>query len=85
MTSEDSSSTVQRCTLLNRTRLTNPSHLCITTARRHPASRDRLQAHAAYPGDGHRPAREAGAFAAKAIPSEPMARRSEIGRSALQP
>ena len=56
-----------------------------TTARRQPAGRNRLQAPAAYPGKVQSLSREAGAFAIMGIPSEPMARRSEIGCSRLQP
>jgi len=56
-----------------------------TTAPRQPAGRSRLQASAAHPGKVQSLSRGAGAFAAKGIPSDPMARRSEIGCSTLQP
>ena len=85
MTSEDPPLTLQRSTPLDRARPTNPSHLCTTTARRHPAGRDRLRAHVAYRGEGRRSSHEAGVFAAKAIPSEPMARCGERSCSVLQP
>ena len=62
-----------------------PAHPSATTARRQPGGRNRLQAPAAYPGEVQRPSPEAGTFAVKGIPSEPMARRREIGCSTLQP
>jgi hypothetical protein len=59
--------------------------LSATTARRQPPGRNRLQAPTAYPGGAQAPSRAAGAFAGKGIPAEPLARRSEIGCSTLQP
>ena len=62
-----------------------PAPLGATSAGRHPVGRNRLQAPAAYPGAVHRASRTAGACAGKGIPKEPMAGRSEIGCSFLQP
>ena len=50
---------------------------CVTTARRPPARRNRLQVPAAYPGEVQRLSREARAFAVKGISSEPTAKRSQ--------
>ena len=85
MTSEDPHLALRRSTLLYRERPANPSQFCATTTRRHPVAQERLRTHAAYRGEGHRSSREAGAFAAKAIPSKPTARRSEGSGNALQP
>jgi len=63
----------------------NPAHPSATTARKQPAGRNRLQAPAAYPGRAQCPSSRAWAFADKGIPSEPVARRTEIGCSGLQP
>lgn len=56
-----------------------------TTARRQSSGRIRLQPPAAHPGALHRPSREAGTIAVTGIPSDPVARRTEIGYSFLQP
>jgi len=58
-----------------------PAHHSATIARRQPAGRNRLQAPAAYRDDVQRPSRKAAAFAVEGIPSEPMARSTEIGCS----
>jgi hypothetical protein len=46
---------------------------------------NRVQPPAAYPSEAQRPPGDAGSFAVRGIPSEPVARRTEIGCSILQP
>ena len=59
-----------------------PVSLCAPTARRHLASRNRLQAPAAYLGEVRRPSCRARASADEGIPSE---LHGQVERNRLQP
>jgi len=85
MTSGISSSAPKKPKLLDPARLAVLAHPCATTVGTPLARQNRLQALAAYPGANQSPSREARDFAAKGMASGPMAGRTEIGCSTLQP
>jgi len=65
MTSEDSSSILQRSTVLDLVYSTAPPHPCVSTACGHPAGRDRLQTPAVCPREVQHLCRTAGTHTAK--------------------
>ena len=85
MATTSSPSAPQKPKLLDRVReAIRARHYSRKTEDAYVAWINRLQVPAAYPGEAQRPPREAEAFAVRGIPSEPVARRTEIGSSLLQ-